>query len=217
MSLTSALSPSRPSRPGARNRRSAAALAAAAALALTLAGCDSTSGQGSSGPGDGSSDTRFVQGDGEISTVEQGHRVAAPDLKGKTVDGRELALSDYPGKIIVLNVWGSWCSPCRAEAPNLAQVAKATAGKGVQFVGINTRDPEPAQAQSFDRDFKITYPSLFDPDGRMLLEFPRGNLTPQSIPNTLILDRQHKIAVRLLKPLTAEELTKALDPIIAEK
>ncbi len=213
---------SRPSRPAAREghavhgRRTGPALAAAAVLALTLAGCGSTSGQGSSGPGGGSG-TRYVQGSGAVTTVERGHRTAAPDISGTTVDGKQLKLSDYPGKIIVLNVWGSWCDPCRAEAPNLAQVAKATAGRGVQFVGIDTRDVHTAQARSFERDFAIGYPSLFDPDGRLLLKFPRGNLSPSGIPNTLILDRQHRIAVRLLKPLTAEELTKALDPIIAEK
>jgi thiol-disulfide isomerase/thioredoxin len=214
MSLTSTPRPSRPSR---RPRRAVAALAAAGALALALAGCGSMSGQSSSGAGSGGENTRFVQGTGEITTVEQGHRVAAPDISGKTVDGGKLALSDYPGKIIVLNVWGSWCDPCRAEAPNLAQVAKDTAGKDVQFVGIDTRDIKPAQAQSFERKFGITYPSLFDADGSLLLKFPRGNLSPSGIPNTLILDRQHKIAVRLLKPLTADELRKALDPIIAEK
>jgi thiol-disulfide isomerase/thioredoxin len=209
--------PLRPSRPAATvrrgGRRTAAVPAAGAALVLALAGCSST---GGSGPADGSG-TRYVEGSGAVTTVEQGHRTAAPDVSGATVDGGHLSLSDYPGKIIVLNVWGSWCDPCRAEAPNLAQVAKATASKGVQFVGINTRDVHTAQAVSFERDFKIGYPSLFDPDGRLLLEFPRGNLSPSGIPNTLILDRQHRIAVRLLKPLTAEELTKALDPIIAEK
>ncbi len=212
MSLTSASPP----RPSTRRYRRAAALAVGAALALTLAGCGSGSGGGSSS-GSGASNTQFIQGTGEITTVPQGKRPAAPDISGTTVDGKHLALSDFPGKIIVLNVWGSWCDPCRAEAPNLAAVAKQTAGKGVQFIGINIRDESTAQSKGFDRDFGITYPSFFDPDGKLLLSFPRGSFSPQSIPNTLILDRHHKVAVRALKALTTGELTQALDPIIAEK
>lgn len=210
MSLKPAPAPrSRPS----RRRRAVAALAAGTALVIALAGCGSMSGGSSAG----GANTKFVQGTGQISTIPRASRPAAPDISGRTVDGSRLALSDYPGKVIVLNVWGSWCDPCRAEAPNLAAVAKETADKGVQFVGINIRDPDTAQSRSFERSFEITYPSLFDPDGRLLLRFPRGSLPPQSIPTTLILDRRHKIAVRALKALTADELRKALDPIIAEK
>ncbi len=192
--------------------RTTAALAATAALTLGLAGCGSLQGSSS-----GSSDTKFVQGTGQITTVPVKDRVAAPAVSGKTVDGGQLSLASLKGKVVVLNVWGSWCDPCRAEAPNLAAVAKSTAAKGVQFVGINTRDYDTAQAKSFERSFDITYPSFFDPDGTLLLKFPRGSLPPQSIPTTLILDRQGRIAVRALKALTEDELTHALNPIIAEK
>ncbi|MCQ4081233.1 TlpA family protein disulfide reductase [Streptomyces sp. RB6PN25] len=196
-------------------RRAAAALAAAASLALALSGCGSLSGSGSSPSG--TADTKFVQGTGVITTAPKGQRPTAPDISGKTVDGKQLSLSDFKGKVVVLNVWGSWCDPCRAEAPNLAAVAKATQSQGVQFVGINTRDYSPAQAQSFERSFGITYPSFFDPNGTLLLKFPQGSLPPQAIPTTLIIDRQGKIAVRALTALTQDQLTKALDPIIAEK
>jgi thiol-disulfide isomerase/thioredoxin len=194
-------------------RRAAAALATGAALVLALAGCGSMSGGSSSG----SSDTKFIQGTGQITTVPKADRPTAPDISGKTVDGQQLSLSQYKGKVIVLNVWGSWCDPCRAEAPNLAQVAKESAAKGVQFVGINIRDYDTAQSKSFERSFGITYPSFFDPDGKLLVKFPRGSLPPQSIPTTLIIDRDQKIAVRALKALTTDDLRKALDPIVAEK
>ncbi len=197
-------------------RRPAAVLAVGAALTFALAGCGSMSGGGSSSHA-GSADTKFVQGTGEITTVPQGHRPAAPDISGTTVDGKHLALSDFDGEIVVLNVWGSWCDPCRAEAPNLAEVARQTKSEGVRFVGINIRDYSTAQSKSFERDFHIDYPSFFDRDGKLLLRFPRGSLPPQSIPTTLILDRHHRIAVRALKALTTAELRKALDPIIAEK
>ncbi|AEW95800.1 hypothetical protein SCATT_34290 [Streptantibioticus cattleyicolor NRRL 8057 = DSM 46488] len=178
---------------------------------MTLAGC------GSDGSSSGGSQTKFVAGTGQISTLAAANRPAAPDISGTTVDGSQLSLNSFKGKVVVLNVWGSWCDPCRAEAPNLAKVAKATAAEGVQFVGINTRDYDTAQARSFERGFGITYPSLYDPDGKLLGKFPRGSLPPQSIPTTLIIDRHGRIAVRALKALGEDELRKALDPIVAEK
>ena len=133
------------------------------------------------------------------------------------VDGKPLELSDYKGKIVVLNVWGSWCAPCRAEAPNLAKVAKETEDKDVQFVGINTRDLDRANAKAFERNYGVEYPSFFDPSGKLILRFPKGSLSPQAIPSTLILDREGRIAVRALKELSEKELRSALDPLTAEK
>ncbi|MDX3071668.1 TlpA disulfide reductase family protein [Streptomyces sp. MI02-7b] len=193
--------------------RGAAALAGAAAFALAATAC-STSTASSNGTGNGSN---YVGGTGEISTIAQGHRTAAPDLSGKTVDGAQLSLADYRGKVVVVNVWGSWCPPCRAEAPHLAEVARQTKSQGVEFVGINTRDLQTAQAKAFEKEFGIPFPSLYDPAGDLLLRFPKGSLNPQAIPSTLILDRQGKIAVRALKELSAGELHKALDPVVAEK
>lgn len=138
--------------------RSAAVLAGAAALALTATACSSSASSSSSGSG-----TNFVSGTGEITAVKQGHRQAAPTLSGKTVDGDTLDVADYRGKIVVLNIWGSWCSPCRAEAKNLVTVADDTKSKGVQFIGINTRDLQTAQAKAFEKEFKVGYPSLYDP------------------------------------------------------
>jgi thiol-disulfide isomerase/thioredoxin len=118
---------------------------------------------------------------------------------------------------VVLNIWGSWCSPCRAEAKNLVTVADDTKAKGVQFVGINTRDLQTAQAKAFEKKYAVSYPSLYDPTGKLILRFPKGSLNPQAIPTTIVLDRQGRIAVRALKALTEDELRKILDPLIAEK
>lgn len=192
-------------------RRPALLCAGVAAGALVLAGC------GKSETGSSSGDTKFVRGTGQVTKVSAGKRQAAPDISGKTVGGGKLKLSDFRGKIVVLNVWGSWCSPCRAEAPNLAKVAKDTKGKGVQFVGINTRDLDKANAKSFENHFDIHYPSFYDPSGRQILRFPKNSLSPQAIPTTLILDRHGRIAVRALKALGENELRSALAPLITEK
>ncbi|MCX5140986.1 MULTISPECIES: TlpA disulfide reductase family protein [unclassified Streptomyces] len=188
-----------------------AAPAAAAALALTLTACSSDNKTGGGG------DTHFVTGSGGISTVARGERAAAPKLDGKSLEGKALNLADYKGKVVVLNAWGSWCGPCRAEAKHFAEVAADTEGQGVQFLGINTRDPERAQAVSFEQDFGVTYPSFYDPTGKLMLRFPKGTLRPQTIPSTVVIDRDGKIAARSLAALDATKLRKMIDPLIAEK
>jgi len=195
-----------------RTRSRAALLTAgAAAAALALSAC------GSGGTSGGSGNTNFVAGEDGISTVAKGERSAAPDLSGETVDGKQLDVADYKGKIVVLNVWGSWCPPCRAEAPNFVKVAKDTAAQGVQFVGINTRDPSTAPAKAFEEEQGITYPSLYDPTGKLMLRFKKGTLNPQAIPSTLIIDRDGNIAARTLQALSEDKLREMLAPVLAEK
>ncbi|MEJ8648978.1 TlpA disulfide reductase family protein [Streptomyces sp. MS1.AVA.3] len=191
-------------------RRITLLAAGAAAASLALSAC----GDGASG---GSSQTRFVQGKNGIDTVKKNERQPAPDLAGETTTGKKLAVADYKGKVVVLNVWGSWCGPCIAEAPNFAKVANDTKSKGVQFIGINTRDSEKSQATSFEEEHKVPYPSLFDPTGRLMLRFPKGSLNPQSIPSTIAIDKQGKIAARSIGPLSEDELRKMVAPLIAEK
>ncbi|MET9902049.1 TlpA disulfide reductase family protein [Streptomyces sp. NPDC006446] len=198
-------------RPNRTRGRAALYTAGAAVAALVLTAC------GSGGTRGGSGGSGFVAGKDGISTVVKSERVAIPDLSGKTVDGKQLDVADYKGKVVVLNVWGSWCPPCRAEAPNFVKVAKETASQGVQFVGINTRDANVSLAKAFEKDKGVTYPSLYDPTGRLMLRFKKGTLNPQTIPSTLIIDRDGKIAARTLQALSEDKLHEMLDPIVAEK
>ncbi|MEU9572946.1 TlpA disulfide reductase family protein [Streptomyces massasporeus] len=194
-----------------RVRRSAVLTAGLAATALLVSAC------GSGGTSGGGGNTNFVTGTDGVATVAQGKRTPAPDLSGKTIAGKTLDVADYKGKVVVLNVWGSWCNPCRAEAKYFAKVSKAYADKGVQFVGINTRDTSTGAALAFEKDWDITYPSLYDPTGKLLLRFKKGTLNPQAIPSTLILDRDGKVAARSLSALSEERLLKMLKPVVAEK
>ncbi|PZT72435.1 MULTISPECIES: TlpA family protein disulfide reductase [unclassified Streptomyces] len=188
-----------------------AAPLAAAALALTLTACDS--GDRVSGGGD----TNFVTGNSGIATAPKGKRADAPQLDGPTVDGKQLDLADYKGKIIVLNAWGSWCAPCRLEAKYFKKVSEATKDQGVRFVGVNTRDTSRSNAVSFEENFGVTYPSFYDPTGKLLLRFPRGTFRLQSIPSTVVIDREGKLAARYVGPLDDVQLRKMIDPLIAEK
>ncbi|MEU5596949.1 TlpA disulfide reductase family protein [Streptomyces sp. NPDC020298] len=185
--------------------------ATAAAAALTLSACSS------GGISGGGGDTNFVTGKNGIDTVAKGHRDPAPDLSGKTIDGKTIDVADYKGKVVVVNIWGSWCGPCRAEGKYFAKVSKEYEGKGVQFVGINTRDSSTTPAVAFEKQQGITYPSLYDPTGRLMLRFKKGTLNPQLVPTTLILDRDGKIAARALEALSDTSLLKMLKPVLAEK
>ncbi|MFG2298852.1 TlpA family protein disulfide reductase [Streptomyces sp. NPDC048603] len=181
------------------------------ASALTLTACTDGGGKTT-----GSAGGNYVIGPSGISTVARGERVAAPKLDGETVEGGTLDTSTLKGKVVVLNVWGSWCGPCRTEAPYFKQVSEELA-KDVAFVGINTRDNSKQSALNFEKDYGITYPSLFDPSGKLILRFPKGNLNPAAIPSTIVLDKEGKIAARALTAIDDKRLRKMIDPLLAEK
>ncbi|MYS83263.1 TlpA family protein disulfide reductase [Embleya scabrispora] len=188
-----------------------AALLTAAAL-LALSGCGGMSaGNKSNGDGKG-----YVDSDKSgIVRAKTGDRTAAPKVSGKTLEGKDISLADFKGKVVVLNVWGSWCPPCRAEAADFQQAHTETADKGVQFLGINTRDATQENALAFTNSKGITYPSLWDPDAHEILKFT-GNLNPKAIPSTLIIDREGRIAARVLRAVTIEELRSMIDPVLNE-
>lgn len=195
---------------GTTRRRisSAAALGAAAVLALTGCTSGSSSSEGQAG---------FITGKGGIATVRTDSRTAAPDVTGKDLRDKPVSLSDYKGRIVVLNIWGSWCGPCRAEGKNLQEVSQKYQDKGVQFLGINTRDVDPANGLRFEQQTGITYPSIYDPDGTQILRFPKGSLNPQAIPTTVVIDREGRIAARAMRALSSDDLEKMIAPVLAEK
>ncbi|KIF76112.1 redoxin domain-containing protein [Streptomyces sp. 150FB] len=186
------------------------AVVVAAGLALTACG--------SGGKSSGGGNTLFVTSTAGIDTVPKADRRPVNDISGKTLDGKNLTVASLKGKVVVLNVWGSWCPPCREEAPYFAKVAKDTRAKGVAFVGINTRDANKDLAVAFEKNYGIDYPSLYDPAGNVILNgFPKGSLNPQAIPSTIVLDRSGKIAARSLMAIDEAKLRKMITPLIAEK
>ncbi|WP_037886635.1 TlpA family protein disulfide reductase [Streptomyces viridochromogenes] len=153
--------------------------------------------------------------DQPLTHLAPADRKSAPEISGERLAGEPVALSDFRGTIVVINVWGSWCAPCRAEAPHLQKVYADLRDQGVAFLGINTRDASREAAQRFEQSFGVTYPSLFDPDGRQLLKF-KGTLPPSVIPTTLVIDRKGRIAARGLKALSEAELRSLIDPVLKE-
>jgi len=111
---------------------------------------------------------------------------------------------------VVVNVWGSWCPPCRAEAPMLAGAARDLKSRDVEFLGINTRNPEQAGPRAFERRYKIPYASIYDPGGRTLLAF-HGTLPPNSIPSTVVIDRRGRVAASVIGSVSRTTLDDLVD------
>jgi thiol-disulfide isomerase/thioredoxin len=180
----------------------------------TLSACKK---DGPATPGD---QTGFISGKasgkGALTVLPVGKRGDPIELAGPKLGGGTIDLAAYRGKIVLLNVWGSWCGPCRQEAPYLQAAWDQTRGKGdVVFVGINTKEDADGAAEAFERRFGITYPSLVDADGSLLLTF-RRTIPPQAIPSTLILDRQGRVAARIIGPSSRGNFVELIDQIRAE-
>jgi thiol-disulfide isomerase/thioredoxin len=177
----------------------AATVAALAVAGLGLAGC--------SGGGEKACDTN---GQGVIECAPD-KRSPAPAVAGKLLDGSPYDMSVDKGDVVVINFWGSWCAPCRAEADDLENTYLATKASGVAFLGINGRD-DLDKAKAFVAG-RATYPSLFDSSGRLSLDF---DVPPNGTPSTIVLDRQGRIAVVIRQAVVQSTLQPYVERIAAE-
>ncbi|WP_239645975.1 TlpA family protein disulfide reductase [Nocardiopsis valliformis] len=194
---------------GTRRRRAVPRLSAALAAVLALSAC-----AGGTEIQTGGEEDRFISGDGSATVFETGERDAAPEVTGTTFDGDALSLSDYEGEILVLNVWASWCGPCRAEQPVLDEVHAEYGDLGVDFLGVNIKDNETA-AIAYTNSKGVLYPSLYDQPGEIPQAF-RDTVPPRAIPSTLVIDPDGNIAARVIGPTTYGQLTGLLDPLVVE-
>lgn len=182
-------------------RRVVAAVSAGLLAVGVLAACST----GGTADGTAGSGANYVGGDGTITFLSAAERRDPVALAGETLEGAQLDLATLRGRVVVINVWGSWCPPCRKEAPDLQRAYDELEPHGVEFVGINFRDPDPAPAKAFQRTFGITYPSLRDDGGNALLAL-RGAVSANSIPSTLVLDTEGRIAARASTVVTRTTL-----------
>ncbi|CAM3789603.1 TlpA disulfide reductase family protein [Nocardiopsis tropica] len=196
--------------PGRRaGRRVAAALLVGM---LALSGCTQYS--------DRSAEGGVIAPGGKLEQFyEPAKRSTVGDLSGRSVTdpNTTLSLKDYEGKVVVINVWGSWCAPCRIEAPELEKVYVASKPRGVEFLGINVRETAGDDAaRDFIDSFKLTYPSIYDPPGKTLLAI--GEQYPTTVvPMTFVLDKQHRVAAVYLTTVGEKELTGTLDKVLGEQ
>jgi thiol-disulfide isomerase/thioredoxin len=175
-------------------------LVAAFSALLLLAGCGNT--------GAKTAGEDFIAGNGATSYISTGDRIAAPKLTGMTLLGEKYTLPN--NQMAVINVWASWCSPCRAEEPTLAAMAQKY--PDVNFLGILTRD-NPVNAEAFVRKNKSPYPTLIDDSA--LIGFSKS-LPANAIPTTLVLDKNGKVAGRISGAVTIASLTELLEKVKSE-
>lgn len=169
-------------------------------------GCSSLSGTGTKG---------YISGTGvpvEVKAIDRGTPV---ELTGTDLDGNPIDLADLRGKPVVVNVWASWCPPCRVEQPDLNEAA-AELGSRVVFVGLNIRDASRDNALAYVRNLDVDYGSVYSADGAALLPFA-GTLTPRSIPSTVVLDAEGRIAASVNGRVpTTQTLVSIVERVLGE-
>jgi len=169
-------------------------------MALVLSSCG--------GGGSSITEESFVSGNGSVSYIKPSDRIAAPALSGMTLSGKNYTFN--VGQVAVVNVWASWCAPCRAEAPTLAALSEKYTD--VAFMGILTRD-NPVNAEAFARRFALPYPTLIDDS--VLIGF-RKSLPANAIPSTVLIDKRGDVAARISGEVTFASLSELIEKVSAE-
>lgn len=170
------------------------------AALLLLTGC--------SNGGASKAQESFIAGSGAVTKIKAGSRIDAPAISGMTLNGNTFTVTK--GKVAVINVWASWCSPCRAEEPTLSALSRKYSD--VQFIGILTRD-NPVNAEAFARKRGTPYPTLIDDS--ILIGF-RKSLPANAIPTTVVIDRQGRVAARISGGVTVASLSQLIEEVSAE-
>jgi thiol-disulfide isomerase/thioredoxin len=187
-------------------RRPARGAVLGALLVAVLSGCTA---RGAAVSTDSGSD-RFVAGDGVVTYVPVSARKAAPSLSGEALGGGTYALP--PGAAVV-NVWGSWCAPCKAEQPVLESAWRAYRDRGVRFAGIDIREPGRTSPRQHVKRYGVTYPSVYDPAGRLLTRFA---IPAKTIPTTYVFDARGRVAAYVYGAVEAASFRALLDRVLGE-
>lgn len=200
----------RPIRSGRSSRtrlpRRAIGAALAAVLAIGLSACapDAVSDSFLSGE-----NTGYVAADGAIVEIPAAERGEPVEFGGVTENGARFDSADIAGKVTVVNFWYAGCAPCRVEAGDLETVWQELGGDDVAFIGINTRD-QPDTAKAFSEEFGVTYPSLIDVDTAEAKLAFAASVPIQATPTTLVLDKQGRVAARIIGPIDGTSVLSTL-------
>jgi peroxiredoxin len=178
---------------------------------LLAAGC--TTGEGSAVDVNNGGQFRFEAGTPFGEVIPEGDRATAPEFRGDLLGGGEFDSTELTGDIAVLNFWGSWCAPCRVETPEFQQVYAEVRDEGVQFVGLNVKDPEQL-AQAFVDTKGIEFPSVYDPRGEVALAF--RDYPANAVPSTIVLDREYRVAAVYTSQVSQEDLRTVVDQLLEE-
>ena len=150
-------------------------------------------------------------------TYDEADRQPLSGFEGESLmePDKTIALSDFSDQIVVLNAWGQWCAPCRAEVDDLQAVHERLQAQGDGTVlGINVRDSNAEIARDFVKDNGVTYPSIYDPPFKTAASL--GGVPSSVIPTTIVLDKQHRPAAVFLREITADDLIEVVDRLVEE-
>lgn len=134
---------------------------------------------------------------------------APPDFPLKNTAGKTVKLSDYRGKIVLVNFWATWCAPCLAEMPELIKLQKEHRARGLQIIGVAHPTDEATQVRKAIKRLKVFYPILFG-DEKTLALFEIADV----LPVTVIIDRDGKVRGRIVGILTPEEFDEQVKPLL---
>lgn len=176
--------------------------ASVAAATLALSACSSS----------GDSKDYHYDGAQKLGTlIPVADRKPVPQFSGTLLSGGRYKLSDYTGKAIVVNFWGTWCGPCVVETPQFESVYQSYRDKGVSFVGVDIKEGSRDEPRSFVADHHIQYPIIYDETGETALRM--GGIRVQATPFTVLLDREHRVAGVYAATLTPQDLEPMLDKL----
>ena len=198
-------------RPARRHRAALVPAALATTLALLLAGCGTDD---PAGDVPDVVDQGYQSGDGSTTTWAPDDRVGPLTITGTDYEGGAHDLAQWRGDVVLLNTWYAACPPCRAEAPDLAAVATDYADQGLRVLGINSRDAA-GTAQAFQRQLAVPYPSLDDTSGTAIAAL-QGVVPVNAVPTTVLLDREGRVAARVLGLVEPSTLRALVEDLLAE-
>ncbi|MFP7666269.1 MAG: TlpA family protein disulfide reductase [Corynebacterium pyruviciproducens] len=193
--------------------RTILAVATAVATATSLAGCSEDQTAGKEAVAVGGTFSFVSPGGQTVITYPESERQPVQSFSGESLmkDGETISLDDYAGQVVVLNAWGQWCGPCRAEVDDLEEIHERLGGNGT-VLGINVRDPQKDAARDFVTDNGVTYPSIYDPSFRTAAAL--GGIPATVIPTTIVLDKQHRPAAVFLTEVTTDDLAPIIDELV---
>ena len=200
-----------------QRRRAVGAVLAAAAIALPLAGCSQDADNAQNAVATGGNFEFITPGGEKVINYEESERKPLRTFSGEDVRDRDktISLEDYEGEIVVLNSWGQWCAPCRAEADDLQEVHSELQKRKIGTVlGINVRDYNPQVSNDFLEDNGLKYPSIYDPPFKTAAAL--GGVPTSVVPTTIVLDKQHRPATVFLRSITAQDVMDVVDKLEKE-
>ncbi|MDK8481221.1 TlpA disulfide reductase family protein [Corynebacterium marquesiae] len=200
-----------------QRRRAVGAVLAAAAIALPLAGCSQDADNAQNAVATGGNFEFITPGGEKVINYEESERKPLRTFSGEDVRDRDktISLEDYEGEIVVLNSWGQWCAPCRAEADDLQEIQTELQKRNLGTVlGINVRDYNPQVSNDFLEDNGLKYPSIYDPPFKTAAAL--GGVPTSVVPTTIVLDKQHRPATVFLRSITAQDVMDVVDKLEKE-